>query len=111
MLRARLTLAVKTVENSDRGRLPSCACGELVALRYKPDRSGRSQLVPVDFAKQVLLKIVLLGYSRGLISSRRMAAACRENVVFIALSRSKMPHFTTLAGFVADAESILRRSC
>jgi transposase len=54
--------------------------------------------VPVDFAKQVLLKIVLLGYSRGLISSRRMAAACRENVVFMALSRSKMPHFTTLAG-------------
>jgi transposase len=110
--------------------------------RYKPDMSGQSQLVPVDFAKQVLpgtfehalvhlidhkldcsafdagyrnevtgataydprvlLKIVLLGYSRGLISSRRMEAACRENVVFMAVSGGEMPHFTTLAGFVAD---------
>lgn len=110
--------------------------------RYKPDLSGQSQLVPVDFAKQVLpgtfehalvhlidhkldcsafdvrycndatgataydprllLKIVLLGYSRGLISSRRMEAACRENVVFMAVSGGEMPHFTTLAGFVAD---------
>ena len=110
--------------------------------RYKPDLSGQSQLVPVDFAKQVLpgtfehalvrlidhkldcsafdvgyrndvtgataydprvlLKIVLLGYSRGLISSRRMEAACRENVVFMAVSGGEMPHFTMLAGFVAD---------
>ncbi len=110
--------------------------------RYKPDLSGQSQLVPVDFAKQVLpgtfehalahlidhkldcsafdarysndetgataydprvlLKIVLLGYSRGLISSRRMEAACRENVVFMAISGGEMPHFTTLAGFVAE---------
>lgn len=110
--------------------------------RYKTDLSGQSQLVPVDFAKQVLpgtfehalahlidhkldcsvfdarytnevtgataydprvlLKIVLLGYSRGLISSRRMEAACRENVVFMAVSGGEMPHFTTLAGFVAD---------
>ncbi len=110
--------------------------------RYKPDLSGQSQLVPVDFAKQVLpgtfehalvhlidhkldcsafdsrycndvtgataydprllLKVVLLGYSRGLISSRRMEAACRENVVFMAVSGGEMPHFTTLAGFVAD---------
>ena len=110
--------------------------------RYKPDLSGQSQLVPVDFGKQVLpgtfehalvhlidwkldcsafdarycnevagataydprllLKIVLLGYSRGLISSRRMEAACRENVVFMAVSGGEMPHFTTLAGFVAD---------
>jgi transposase len=110
--------------------------------RYKPDLTGQSQLIPVDFAKQVLpgtfehalahlidhkldcsafdagyrnevtgataydprllLKIVLLGYSRGLISSRRMEAACRENVVFMAVSGGEMPHFTTLAGFVAN---------
>lgn len=110
--------------------------------RYKPDLSGQSQLVPVDFAKQVvpgtfehalvhlidhkldcsafdarycndeagataydprmLLKVILLGYSRGLISSRRIEAACRENMVFMAVSGGEMPHFTTLAGFVAD---------
>ncbi len=31
-----------------------------------------------------------------------MEAACRENVVFMAVSGGEMPHFTTLAGFVAD---------
>ncbi len=33
----------------------------------------------------VLLKIVLFAYSRGIISSRRIEAACRDHVVFIAL--------------------------
>jgi hypothetical protein len=35
---------------------------------------------------KVLLKIVWLGYARGLISSRKIEQACRENVTFIALA-------------------------
>jgi hypothetical protein len=34
----------------------------------------------------VLLKVVLYGYYKGLISSRRLAEACQRNVVFMALS-------------------------
>lgn len=44
--------------------------------------------------------MVLYAYSRGLISSRAMAAACREQVTFMALTGDRTPHFTTLAGFV-----------
>jgi transposase len=42
--------------------------------------TGRSAYDP-----KVLLKIVLYGYYRGIISSRQLAEACRRNVVFMAL--------------------------
>jgi len=44
------------------------------------------------FDPRCLLKIVLLGYSKGLFSSRRIAAACRSNVVFMTLSGDCRPH-------------------
>lgn len=50
----------------------------------------------------VLLKIVLAAYSRGIVSSRQIEAACRTNVLFMALSGDSCPHFTTLAAFVAE---------
>jgi hypothetical protein len=60
----------------------------------------------------VLLKVVLFAYSRGITSSRTMARACAENVVFIALACDQQPHFTTLANFVAtlgkDVEAVFR---
>jgi len=65
--------------------------------RYRNDSTGAPA-----FAPAVLLKIVLLGYSRGLVSSRAIAAACRDNVVFMAVSGDSAPHFTTIAGFVAE---------
>lgn len=49
----------------------------------------------------VMLKIVLLAYSRGIVGSRRVEAACRSNVLFMAVSGDSAPRFTTLAGFVA----------
>jgi transposase len=54
------------------------------------------------FDPAVLLKIVLLGYSRGLLSSRALARACQENVLFMAVSGDTAPHFTTLAAFVSE---------
>jgi len=42
--------------------------------RYKNDDNGASAFDPA-----VLIKIALLAYSRGIISSRKMEAACREN--------------------------------
>jgi hypothetical protein len=48
------------------------------------------------------LKVILFAYSRGIISSRRIAQACEENVVFMALSADTRPHFTTIAEFISS---------
>lgn len=64
--------------------------------RYRNDEVGAAAYHP-----GVLLKVVLLGYARGLTSSRSIERACRENIVFMALSGDSAPHFTTIASFVA----------
>jgi transposase len=53
------------------------------------------------YAPRVLLKIVLLAYSQGIVSSRAMEAACRQNVQFMAISGAAHPHYSTLASFVS----------
>lgn len=67
--------------------------------RYRNDQTGRLAYDP-----KVLLKIVLYGYSKGMISSRKLEEACRRNVVFMALSADTRPHFTTIAAFVSELE-------
>lgn len=64
--------------------------------RYKNDETGAPAYDPA-----VLLKVILLGYARGMTSSRRIARACEENIIFIALSSDSRPHFTTIADFVS----------
>jgi transposase len=66
------------------------------ARRYHNDKTGRPAYDPA-----LLLKIVLYGYYRGIVTSRELAHACAHNVVFMALSADTRPHFTTLADFVA----------
>jgi transposase len=68
--------------------------------RFQNDQTGASAYDP-----RVLLKIVLLAYSRGLISSRRIEAACRDNVQFIALSGDAQPSYTHIAKFVRELGS------
>lgn len=67
------------------------------ARRYTNDETGRLAYDPA-----VLLKIVLYGYYKGLVSSRRLAEACERHVQFMALSADSRPHFTTIADFVAQ---------
>jgi hypothetical protein len=50
----------------------------------------------------VLLKVVLLAYSRGLISSRKIEQACRENIIFMALACNQHPDHSTIAAFVSS---------
>ena len=47
---------------------------------------------------------MLYGYYRGIVSSRRIAEACRRNIVFMALSADSRPHFTIIAAFVSNLE-------
>lgn len=65
--------------------------------RYKNDETGRWAYDP-----KVLLKVVLLAYSRGLISSRKMERACRENITFMALTCGQYPDHSTIATFVSS---------
>jgi len=65
--------------------------------RFKNDTTGASAFDP-----RVMLKIVLLAYSQGLISSRNIAAACSRNVQFIAISGDSQPSHAHIAKFVAS---------
>jgi transposase len=65
--------------------------------RYRNDETGAPAIHP-----SILLKVVLFAYSRSIVSSRRIARACEENVVFMALSGDTQPHFTTIAEFVSS---------
>lgn len=67
--------------------------------RFRNDDTGASAYDP-----RLLLKIILFAYSRGIVSSRKIAQACRENVIFMALSANTTPHFTTIADFVASMD-------
>jgi transposase len=64
---------------------------------YQNDDTGRSAYDP-----RILLKVVLLGYSRGLISSRQIERACAENVLFMAMSCNQRPDHSTIAAFVSS---------
>ena len=72
--------------------------------RYKNDRTCASAWPP-----GMLLKVILFGYSRGIVGSRGIARACREHITFIALSGDSAPHFTTVADFFSGlGEDIAR---
>ena len=64
---------------------------------YQNDETGRSAYDP-----KILLKVVLLGYSRGLTSSRQIERACRENVLFMAMSCNQRPDHSTIAPFISS---------
>jgi transposase len=72
----------------------------LFDLRFKNDGTGAPAYDP-----RILLKIVLYAYSRGIVSSRRIERACRENVIFMALSADTRPHFTTIADFISSMDT------
>ncbi|MES2951830.1 MAG: IS1182 family transposase [Pseudomonadota bacterium] len=65
--------------------------------RFKNDEVGASAYDP-----RVMLKIVLLAYSQGLISSRVIEQTCQRNVQFIAISGDSQPSHTHIAKFVAN---------
>ena len=65
--------------------------------RYRNDETGRLAYDP-----KLLLKVVLFGYSRGLISSRKIERACKENITFMALACGQQPDHSTIATFVSS---------
>jgi transposase len=70
---------------------------------YQNDETGRSAYDP-----KILLKVVLLGYSRGLTSSRQIERACCENVLFMAMSCNQRPDHSTIAPFVSSMKDQIK---
>jgi transposase len=66
-----------------------------LAAKFRNDETGAPAYDPA-----VMLKIVLLAYSRGMVSSRVIERACAENVLFMAISGDTQPAYTTIAAFV-----------
>jgi len=64
--------------------------------KYNNDETGRAAYDP-----KVLLKVVLLAYSRGITTSRKIEQACQENVTFMALACGQKPDHSTIAAFVS----------
>ncbi|RJR44173.1 MAG: IS1182 family transposase [Desulfobacteraceae bacterium] len=72
--------------------------------RFCNDETGRCAYNP-----KVLLKVVLYGYSRGMMSSRSIERACVKDVTFIALSCGQTPDHSTIAAFVSSmGDEIIR---
>jgi transposase len=71
---------------------------------YDNDLTGRRAYPP-----KLLLKVILFGYSRGLSSSRELERACRENVIFMALSCQEHPDHSTFAEFIGRLGDRLNR--
>ena len=67
--------------------------------KYRNDGTGRAAYDP-----KILWKVVLLAYSRGLVSSRKIEPACRENVVFLALGCGQQPDHSAIAAFVSSLQ-------
>jgi transposase len=67
--------------------------------RYNNDVTGRKSIDP-----KLLLKIVLYGYSRGMISSRSLEYACQKITTFMALACNKTPDHSTIAAFVSSID-------
>jgi transposase len=67
--------------------------------RYNNEQTGRYAYDP-----KILLKIILLAYSRGITSSWPIERACKENVTFMVLTCGAHPDHSTIAAFVSSME-------
>jgi len=65
--------------------------------RYRNDETGRKAIAP-----KILIKIILFGYSRGMLSSRSLERACNENIIFMALACGQKPDHSTIAAFISS---------
>ena len=68
--------------------------------RYNNDVIGAAAIHP-----KILLKVILLAYAKGMISSRQIERACHENIIFIALSYGYAPDHSTIASFISSMQN------
>ena len=74
----------------------------------KPNIMGR----PKEYDPRMLLKLVLLAYSYGIVSSRKIERFARENIVAMWLTQEQRPTYRTIARFIIsqDLEEMIQSS-
>ena len=74
----------------------------------KPNIMGR----PREYDPRMLLKLVLLAYSYGVVSCRKIARFARENIVAMWLTQEQHPTYRTIARFIIskDLEKMIQTS-
>jgi transposase len=71
--------------------------------KFKNDETGCKAYNP-----RMLLKIILLAYSRGIVHSRKIERECKKNVTFMALSCGQQPDHSTIAAFVSSMKEEIK---
>ncbi len=71
--------------------------------QYKNDYLGAKAYPP-----SVLLKIILLAYSKGFNTSRRIEWLCKTNILFISLTGNLAPDHSTIASFVKSMDGEIK---
>ena len=66
----------------------------------KPNVMGR----PREYDPRMLLKLVLLAYSYGIVSCRKIERFARENIVAMWLTQEQRPTYRTIARFIVSKE-------
>lgn len=72
-----------------------------VEASYRLGRQGRAPVSPT-----MLLTLLVWGYSRGMVSSRAIERACREDVAFRVICANHAPDHTTIARFRQRHEAV-----
>jgi transposase len=70
---------------------------------YNNDETGAKAISP-----EVLIKLVIYGYSKGVKSSRKLCEFCSKNIVAKALTDGMEPHWTTVANFISSNSEIFK---
>jgi transposase len=89
-----------TLEFAIQALVERCVDTSIFGRRYKNDALGCRAYDP-----KILLKVILFAYARGIISSRKIEQACRENITFMALACGQVPDHSTIAAFVASLKA------
>ena len=77
-------------------------------LHLEPAARGNSVLGAPVYDPRMMLKVLFYGYVRGVRSSRKLAAECRENIIFIHLCEGATPDFRTICRFRSENEELLK---
>ncbi len=74
----------------------------LLNTRYKNDESGAPAVPPA-----ILLKLILVCYSKGILTSRHIEHAARTNVMMMAVAEGLTPDHATIARFVSSLGDVI----
>jgi transposase len=72
--------------------------------KYKNDETGAPAFPP-----GILLKIILVCYSKGIVTSRKIEEAVKRNVTLMAVAEGMEPDHSTIAAFVASMGDVINK--